>query len=115
MLQRLGIADALVKNPAVLILDEPTTAIDPTGVADLLALIRSLVADRGIGVLLSSHLLEQVERLCDRIGIFSRGRLVAEGTVAELSRRAGGEALHLDEVYRRLVSSKEAEVTHGAA
>jgi ABC-2 type transport system ATP-binding protein len=115
MLQRLGIADALVKNPAVLILDEPTTAIDPTGVADLLALIRSLVADRGIGVLLSSPLLEQVERLCDRIGIYSRGRLVAEGTVAELSRRAGGEALHLDEVYRRLVSSKEAEVTHGAA
>jgi ABC-2 type transport system ATP-binding protein len=115
MLQRLGIADALVKNPAVLILDEPTTAIDPTGVADLLALIRSLVADRGIGVLLSSHLLEQVERLCDRIGIFSRGRRVAVGTVAELSRRAGGEALHLDEVYRRLVSSKEAEVTHGAA
>jgi ABC-2 type transport system ATP-binding protein len=115
MLQRLGIADALVKSPEILILDEPTTAIDPTGVADLLVLIRRLVADRGIGVLLSSHLLEQVERLCDRVGIFSRGRLLAEGTVAELSRRAGGEGLHLDEVYRRLVSSKEAEVTHGAA
>ena len=115
MLQRLGIADALLKDPAVLILDEPTTAIDPTGVAELLALIRSLVSDRGIGVLLSSHLLEQVERLCDRVGIFSRGRLVAEGTMAELSRRAGGEGLHLDEVYRHLVSSKEAEVTHGAA
>ncbi len=77
MLQRLGIADALVKEPDVLILDEPTTAIDPTGVAELLTLIRRLVAERGIGVLLSSHLLEQVERLCDRIGIFSRGRLVA--------------------------------------
>jgi ABC-2 type transport system ATP-binding protein len=115
MLQRLGIADALVKEPDVLILDEPTTAIDPTGVAELLTLIRGLVAERGIGVLLSSHLLEQVERLCDRIGIFSRGRLVAEGTMAELSQRAGGEGLHLDEVYRRLVSSKEAEVTHGAA
>jgi ABC-2 type transport system ATP-binding protein len=115
MLQRLGIADALVKEPQILILDEPTTAIDPTGVADLLALIRRLVADRGIAVLLSSHLLEQVERLCDRIGIFSRGRLLAEGSVAELSQRAGGEGLHLDEVYRRLVSSKEAEVTHGAA
>ncbi len=115
MLQRLGIADALVKEPAVLILDEPTTAIDPTGVAELLRLIRRLVAERGIGVLLSSHLLEQVERLCDRIGIFSRGRLVAEGTMSELSRRAGGVDLHLDEIYRQLVPSKEAEVTHGAA
>lgn len=115
MLQRLGIADALVKEPQILILDEPTTAIDPTGVAELLKLIRGLVADRGIGVLLSSHLLEQVERLCDRIGIFSRGRLVGEGTVAELSSRAGGRRLHLDEIYRRLVSSTEAEVTHGAA
>jgi ABC-2 type transport system ATP-binding protein len=115
MLQRLGIADALVKEPDVLILDEPTTAIDPTGVAELLALIRRLVAERGIGVLLSSHLLEQVERLCDRIGIFSRGRLVAEGTMAELSARAGAAELHLDEIYRRLVSSTEAEVTHGVA
>jgi ABC-2 type transport system ATP-binding protein len=115
MLQRLGIADALVKEPDVLILDEPTTAIDPTGVAELLTLIRRLVAERGIGVLLSSHLLEQVERLCDRIGIFSRGRLVAEGTMAELSARAGAAELHLDEIYRRLVSSTEAEVTHGVA
>lgn len=102
MLQRLGIADALIKQPNVLILDEPTTAIDPAGVADLLALVRRLVAERGIGVLLSSHLLAQVERLCDRVGIFSRGRLVAEGTVAELARRAGDERLDLDEVYRRL-------------
>jgi ABC-2 type transport system ATP-binding protein len=115
MLQRLGIADALMKDPEILILDEPTTAIDPTGVTQLLALIRGFVAQRGIGVLLSSHLLEQVERLCDRIGIFSRGRLVAEGSVGELSRRAGGDGLHLDEIYRRLVPSQEAEVTHDAA
>ncbi len=115
MLQRLGIADALMKDPEILILDEPTTAIDPTGVTQLLALIRGFVAQRGIGVLLSSHLLEQVERLCDRIGIFSRGRLVAEGSVSELSRRAGEEGLHLDEIYRRLVPSQEAEVTHDAA
>ena len=115
MLQRLGIADALMKEPEILILDEPTTAIDPTGVTQLLALIRGFVAQRGIGVLLSSHLLEQVERLCDRIGIFSRGRLVAEGTVKELSARAGEDGLHLDEIYRRLVPSQEAEVTHDAA
>jgi ABC-2 type transport system ATP-binding protein len=115
MLQRLGIADALVKDPDILILDEPTTAIDPGGVAQMLALIRGLVVQRNLGVLLSSHLLEQVERLCDRIGIFWRGRLVAEGTVAELSRLAGEERLHLDEVYRRLVPSIGSEVADGAA
>jgi ABC-2 type transport system ATP-binding protein len=104
MLQRLGVADALVKDPSVLILDEPTASIDPAGVADLLDLIRGLVANRGLAVLLSSHLLAQVEQLCDRVGIFSRGRLIAEGTVAELAERAGDPKLALDEVYRRLAA-----------
>jgi ABC-2 type transport system ATP-binding protein len=113
MLQRLGIADALVKEPSVLILDEPTAAIDPAGVAEMLALIRRLADDRGLAVLLSSHLLSQVERLCDRVGIFSRGRLVAEGSVAELAERAGSPAGGLDEVYRRLTAAAEAE--HGRA
>ncbi len=107
MLQRLGIADALVKEPDVLILDEPTTSIDPTGVADLLALVRRLVAEREIGVLLSSHLLSQVEQLCDRVGIFSRGKLVAEGSVTELAAQAGDATLGLDEVYRRLARGPE--------
>ena len=84
MLQRLGIADALVKSPSVLILDEPTIAIDPIGVAELLALIRGLVKDRGLTVLLSSHLLEQVQHICDRVGIFCAGRLMAIGTMTEL-------------------------------
>jgi ABC-2 type transport system ATP-binding protein len=108
MLQRLGVADTLVKDPDVLILDEPTAAIDPSGVAELLALIRALVADRGLAVLLSSHLLSQVERLCDRVGIFSRGRLIAEGSVGELAERAGDRGLALDEVYRRLAADAEA-------
>ena len=109
MLQRLGIADALVKEPDVLILDEPTTSIDPTGVADLLDLVRRLVAERGIGVLLSSHLLGQVEQLCDRLGIFSRGRVIAEGTVRELATSAGDPGLGLDEVYRRLARDGEGD------
>jgi ABC-2 type transport system ATP-binding protein len=107
MLQRLGVADALVKDPSILILDEPTTSIDPAGVAELLDLIRSLVRDRGLAVLLSSHLLSQVERLCDRVGIFSHGRLVAEGPVHELAERAGDAHLSLDEVYRRLEADAE--------
>ena len=109
MLQRLGIADALLKDPALLILDEPTAAVDPAGVDELLALIRSLVRERGVGVLLSSHLLAQVEQTCDRVGIFTRGRLVAEGTVGELAAQAGEPGIHLDEIYRR-VAEREAAV-----
>ena len=86
MRQRLGIADALVKNPSVLILDEPTIAIDPSGVEELLALLRRLVAERNLTVLLSSHILGQVQSLCDRVGFFSAGRLVAAGPLDELAR-----------------------------
>lgn len=114
MLQRLGVADALVKEPSVLILDEPTASIDPSGVAELLGLVRELVAQRGLAVLLSSHLLSQVERLCDRVGIFSRGRLVAEGSVVELAELAGDRDLSLDDVYRRLTARTEEE-RHGSA
>ena len=115
MLQRLGIADARVKDPAVLILDEPTTAIDPAGVVELLALVRRLVAERGVGVLLSSHLLGQVERLCDRVGIFWHGRLVAEGTVGELAALSGDPDTDLEGAYRRLVASATADSDGRAA
>jgi ABC-2 type transport system ATP-binding protein len=115
MLQRLGIADALVKDPSVLVLDEPTASIDPAGVDELLELIRRLTAERGLAVLLSSHLLGQVERLCDRVGIFSRGRLIAEGTVAELADRSGAHGLPLDEIYRRLAARAAEESPDGRA
>jgi ABC-2 type transport system ATP-binding protein len=85
MRQRLGVADALVKDPAVLILDEPTIAIDPAGVAQMLDLIRSLARDRGVALLLSSHLLHQVQSVCDRVGIFVSGRMVASGKTDELA------------------------------
>jgi ABC-2 type transport system ATP-binding protein len=90
MLQRLGIADALVKRPEVLVLDEPTIAIDPRGVQELLELIRRLRDEQGVTVLLSSHLLHQVQEVCDRVGIFVAGRLVAVGTVDELARDLAG-------------------------
>jgi ABC-2 type transport system ATP-binding protein len=96
MIQRLGIADALIKDPDVLILDEPTTAIDPLGVTEILELLRSLVEERGMAILLSSHLLNQVQSVCDRIGIFAGGRLIGQGTMTELATRFGDGAGHLE-------------------
>jgi ABC-2 type transport system ATP-binding protein len=96
MLQRLGIADALVKDPDVLILDEPTTAIDPLGVTEILDLLRALVRDRGMAILLSSHLLNQVQSVCDRIGIFDAGRLIGQGTMNELAHRFGEDTAHIE-------------------
>ena len=87
MKQRLGVAAALLGRPDLLILDEPTNGLDPAGMADMRALIRA-VADQGKTVLLSSHLLGEVEQICDRVGVISHGRLLAETTVAKLRGQA---------------------------
>jgi ABC-2 type transport system ATP-binding protein len=108
MLQRLGIADALLKNPDVLILDEPTTSIDPIGVVEILDLLRSLVRERGMTILLSSHLLGQVQSVCDRVGIFASGKLIGVGTVAELAERFGDGAAHVEVT---IASGEEGEST----
>jgi len=96
MLQRLGIADALVKDPDVLILDEPTTAIDPLGVTEILDLLRDLVQQRQMAILLSSHLLNQVQVVCDRIGIFAAGKLIGQGSMTDLADRFGDGTAHIE-------------------
>ena len=83
MKQRLGVAAALMGDPELIVLDEPTNGLDPGGMADMRALIVDL-ARSGQTVLLSSHLLAEVEEICDRVGVISRGRLLEESTVAEL-------------------------------
>ena len=88
MRQRLGIARALVNDPQVVFLDEPTLGLDPAGQRQVLALIRGLAKERGASVLLSTHLLAEVEELCTRVLILNRGRVAAEGTVSEVARRA---------------------------
>jgi ABC-type multidrug transport system ATPase subunit len=88
MKQRLGVAAALLKDPELLILDEPTNGLDPKGMADMRALVREL-GRGGRTVLLSSHLLGEVEQICDRVGVIHKGTLVAEGTVAELRGEEG--------------------------
>ncbi|HWF73378.1 MAG TPA: ABC transporter ATP-binding protein [Solirubrobacteraceae bacterium] len=88
MRQRLGIAGALLRAPKLLLLDEPATGLDPAGMRDMRVLIRRL-ADEGMTVLLSSHLLPEVEELCNRVAIVRRGKIVYEGAIADLKRGAG--------------------------
>jgi len=93
MRQRLGIAEVLLKEPRLAILDEPTSGIDPEGATEILDIIVRMRDERGMTVLLSSHLLHQVQRVCDRVGILHRGRLVAEGTFDQLSSPSEGERI----------------------
>ena len=86
MRQRLGVAAALLKDPELLILDEPTNGLDPAGVAEMRSLIRTLGSGERT-VLLSSHMLGEVQQICDRVGVISRGALVAEGAVDDLRGR----------------------------
>ncbi len=88
MKQRLGVAAALLKDPELLILDEPTSGLDPQGTVEMRTLIRG-IAKEGRTVLLSSHLLNEVEQTCNRVGVIVKGRLVAEGTIDELRGRGG--------------------------
>lgn len=87
MKQRLGLADVLIKEPEIIILDEPTIGIDPKGINEFLDLIRKLSKDKGITVLLSSHLLHQVQKICDRVGLFVDGRLLVEGNIDEMAEK----------------------------
>jgi ABC-2 type transport system ATP-binding protein len=95
MRQRLGLADVLVKDPSIVILDEPTTAIDPAGVVEVLDLVRELARD-GAAVLLASHLLHQVQQVCDRVGIFVNGKLVASGRMDNLAEQLGTGRVHIE-------------------
>lgn len=89
MKQRLGIADVWLKEPKLAFLDEPTTGIDPNGIDEILKLISSM-AKRGITIIFCSHVLPQVQRLCSRVGILSKGNLVADGPIDRLGRDAAG-------------------------
>jgi len=118
MKQRLGVAAALLGRPELLILDEPTNGLDPAGMADMRNLIRAL-AERGQTVLLSSHLLGEVQQICDRIGVIAAGRLLAETTVAEMRGEATllvrGEPLPaVRAVAERMVGADRVSIVDGA-
>ena len=105
MRQRLGIAEVLIKEPKVVFLDEPTIGLDPDGTKRMLELIQNLSRQRQMTIFFSSHLLDQVQRLSDRIGIMIRGKLVAVGTIEDLAQRGlgleEGEAYTLEEIYMK--------------
>jgi len=106
MLQRIGLAQALINEPKLVVLDEPTAGVDPAGSRD----IRNLIVDlkqRGVTVLLSSHLLTQVQEICDRIGILARGALVREGRLEELIAIENRSELVLENASEALVSEIE--------
>ncbi len=99
MRQRLGLAGALLRSPRLLVLDEPTNGLDPQGIREVRTLLHE-VNDAGTTVLLSSHLLSEVEQLCTRIGVVDRGRLVVQEDLAELTRSSGRIALVTPDVDR---------------
>jgi ABC-2 type transport system ATP-binding protein len=103
MIQRLGLADVLIKNPEVIILDEPTLGIDPRGIREFLDLIVTLSREEDLTVLLSSHHLQQVQQVCDRVGIFVSGKMIAEGDLASLSAKLfSGEPFTIEAGVRAL-------------
>ena len=110
MRQRLGIAETLIKEPKVIFLDEPTIGLDPEGTNQMLDLICDLSRKKGITIFLSSHLLDQVQRICDRVGIMFQGKLVGVGTIEELAKEklgVGAEQFTLEEIYMKYFNKEE--------
>ncbi len=102
MRQRLGLASALLGDPQLLILDEPTNGLDPAGMQEMRGFLRQLAEQEGKTVFLSSHLLHEVEQVCDRVLILNQGRVIAQGDVTELLSQAYGIELRIANVERAL-------------
>ncbi|MCI1684020.1 MAG: ABC transporter ATP-binding protein [Bacteroides sp.] len=99
MRQRLGLADVLIKDPEIIILDEPTSGIDPAGIQDFIELIHDLSRKQSLTVLFSSHNLDQVQKACDRVGVFNHGKLLAKVDLKEMQ----NEKVELIDVYNKWV------------
>lgn len=102
MKQRLGIANALLNDPQLIILDEPTNGLDPQGMIEIKEMILQLSSEKNITFFISSHLLHEIGQICNRVGILNEGKLLAEGNVSELI--DGGDVHSLEELYFNLTS-----------
>ncbi len=103
--QRVGLAQAIVHEPKVLVLDEPTVGLDPIQIREIRAMIRDLAATGGQTILLSTHILAEVEAICQRVILIQRGRKVLDQSLSELT--AGGASL--EEVFAKVMSREEGE------
>ena len=113
MKQRLGIADVLMKDPKVIIMDEPTLGLDPEGMKSFLHLIRQLAEEDGRTILISSHQLYQIQQVCDRVGIFVEGKMIACGRIPELGKQLVKENHFALEVEISPLDSKVLEFING--
>jgi ABC-2 type transport system ATP-binding protein len=111
MKQRLGLAAALLNDPELLILDEPTTGLDPVGQRDIRQLVRRLADDTGKTIFLSSHQLREVEQICDQVAVIDRGRLVAQGPLAEIAAGRDLETMFMELTGRAAPAQEDA---HGS-
>jgi ABC-2 type transport system ATP-binding protein len=102
MRQRLALGAALLTRPELLILDEPTNGLDPAGIQEMRSLIRELVDKEGVTIILSSHLLDEVQKVCDRVAFINRGNLVSEGKVSDLVAGQGGLLLRASPMAKAL-------------
>jgi ABC-2 type transport system ATP-binding protein len=114
MLQRIGLAQALIHEPRLVILDEPTAGVDPAGSREICDLILAL-KKRGVTVLLSSHLLGQVQEICDRVGILAQGQLVREGPLRELIAIENQTELILENASPELLRQIESVIKNSPA
>jgi ABC-2 type transport system ATP-binding protein len=109
MKQRLVMASALLHRPEVLVVDEPMVGLDPRGARLVKEVFRQESRTRGVSVFMSTHTLEMVEEMCDRIAILQRGRLIAEGTAEELRRKAGEAGWDLEKAFLRLTGGENVQ------
>lgn len=108
MKQRLGIASALLGSPELLVLDEPTNGLDPSGILEIRELIKSMPKSHGITVLISSHLLSEVEQMAGTVGIIRQGQMVFQDTIENLHRQAQGTlSLRVSEAHDALLVLRE--------
>jgi ABC-2 type transport system ATP-binding protein len=111
MRQRLGIAQALLGNPKLLILDEPANGLDPAGIREIRELLRRLAGEQQMSIFISSHLLAEIELTCDRVAIIHKGRILREGTVRDLISSRRDMELRVDDVPRASAIARERNLT----